>query len=212
MKSDADTLPFWNSPAARLTVGLPLGVAVAVSLWFAGDVVALLGGWTTLTLIFTGSTWALLWRFKAEETKMHARDEVWRPSVVAGLILLGAVASLAGVGYLLKSDHEWDGLAVGSVVLSWFTIHTLFALIYARHFYDPQSRGGIDFNSPQGDAYRPRFQDFFYIAFAIGMSFAISDTNLTSTRMRRTALGHALLSFVFGTMIIASVVNVISSA
>lgn len=43
------------------------------------------------------------------------------------------------------------------------------------------------------------------------MSFAISDTNLTSTRMRKTALGHGLLSFVFGTMIIASVVNVVSS-
>ncbi len=68
-------------------------------------------------------------------------------------------------------------LAVGSVVLSWFTIHTLYALIYAKHFFNPGGSGGIDFNSTLGQD-RPCFPDFFYIAFAVGMSFAISDTNL----------------------------------
>jgi uncharacterized membrane protein len=73
-----------------------------------------------------------------------------------------------------------------------------------------RERGGIDFNDPHHRD-RPCCSDFFYVSFAVGMSFASSDTNLTSTRMRKTALGHALLSFAFGTMIIASVVNVISS-
>ena len=87
--------------------------------------------------------------------------------------------------------------------------HTLFALTYARTYYDEQPYGGIDFN--QGDQYLPRYSDFAYMAYAVGMSFAISDTNLTSARMRRTALGHGLLSFVFGSVIVASVVNVLGS-
>lgn len=171
-----------------------------------------MGGWTALTLVFTGWTWILLWRFTPEKTRKHAHDEeptrLW---VVVGFILVGAVASLAGVVHLLQHGRDSAGLAIGSVVLSWFTIHTLYALIYAKNYYDPVHRGGIDFNSPQGDEYRPCFRDFFYVAFAVGMSFAVSDTNLTSTRMRSTALGQGLLSFGFGAVIIASVVNILPS-
>ena len=124
-------------------------------LWHFGVVVALLGGWTALALIFTSWTWILLWPFKADDTKKHASDEEGRLWVVAGLILVGAVASLVGCGTLLKSDREWDWLAVCSVALSWVTIHTLYALIYAKHFYDPLHRGGIDFNSPEGTGTDP---------------------------------------------------------
>lgn len=207
-----DGLPFWQSPAARLAVGLVVGAVVAVTLSHRNGVLALLGGWSALALIFTGWTWILLWPFTPEETEQHAHDEeprrLW---VVAGLILVGAVASLAGVLVLINDGRQWAGLGIASVVLSWFTIHTLYALIYARHFYNPHHRGGIDFNSPPGQDYRPCFKDFFYIAFAVGMSFAISDTNLGSTRMRTTALGQGLLSFAFGAIIIASVVNILPS-
>jgi uncharacterized membrane protein len=58
---------------------------------------------------------------------------------------------------------------------------------------------------------QPRYSDFAYVAYAVGMSFAISDTNLTSSRMRATALRHGLLSYVFGSVIVASVVNLIAS-
>ncbi|WP_167100004.1 DUF1345 domain-containing protein [Mycobacterium sp. DL592] len=208
----SEGLPFWQSPAARLIVGLVVGAAVAVTLSHRNGVLALLGGWSALALIFTGWTWILLWPFTPEETEQHAHDEeprrLW---VVAGLILVGAVASLAGVFVLLNDGRQWAGLGIASVVLSWFTIHTLYALIYARHFYNPHHRGGIDFNSPPGRDYRPCFKDFFYISFAVGMSFAISDTNLGSTRMRATALGQGLLSFGFGAIIIASVVNILPS-
>jgi uncharacterized membrane protein len=209
---EVDGLPFWKSPAARLVFGFAVGAAVAVALWHRYWVLALLGGWSTLAAIFTGWTWILLWCFTPEQTKKHAHDEeprrLW---MVAGLILVGSVASLGGVLLLLKDGRQWAGLGIVSVVLSWFTIHTLYALIYAKHFYDPRQRGGIDFNSPQGHDYQPCFKDFFYVSFAVGMSFAISDTNLGSTRMRTTALGQGLLSFAFGAIIIASVVNILPS-
>lgn len=208
----ADRLPFMARPAARVAVGGAVGALVAAVLWGHAGVLSLLGGWSALALVFTGWTWLALWGFGHHRTATHARSEQPGHVAVISLVLGGAVASLAGVGVLLhRTDDLGAGwLAVGSVVLSWLTIHTLFALIYAKHYFHPEHPGGIDFNDPEHHD-RPSYSDFFYVAFAVGMSFAISDTNLTSTRMRRTALGHGLLSFVFGTMIIASVVNVVSS-
>ncbi|BBY62059.1 DUF1345 domain-containing protein [Mycolicibacterium helvum] len=214
-------LPFWKSPAARVTVGVVVGAVVTAVLWDRNGMLSLLGGWTALALIFTGWTWISLWPFDADETAGHAGQEQPLPWVVFSLVLGGAVASLVGVGILLgRSQQASQGvhvdagagwMAIGSVVLSWLTIHTLYAMVYAKHYFDPARPGGIDFNSPPGQKDEPCYKDFFYVGFAVGMSFAISDTNLTSTRMRATALGHGLLSFVFGAVIVASVVNLIAS-
>lgn len=211
--TNTDLLPFWHRPVARVAIGLVVGAVVTAVLWPRNGSLALLGGWTGVAGVFTGWTWLVLWRFDHRRTASHAGSEQPGHLIVVVLILGGALASLVGVTVLLhRADDDWARwLAVGSIVLSWITIHTLYALIYAKHYFDAGRGGGIDFNDPKHhDA--PAYSDFFYIAFAVGMSFAISDTNLTSQTMRRTALGHALLSFVFGTMIIASVVNVLSSA
>ncbi|MDQ1394509.1 MAG: hypothetical protein QOF30_3486, partial [Acidimicrobiaceae bacterium] len=48
---------------------------------------------------------------------------------------------------------------------------------------------------------------FAYLAFTIGMTYQVSDTNLTSQEIRRTALRHGLLSYLFGTVIIAATIN-----
>jgi uncharacterized membrane protein len=79
------------------------------------------------------------------------------------------------------------------------------ALRYARMFCANPHARAIDFHQ---DA-PPRYSDFAYVAFTIGMSFAISDTDLGSSAIRRTALGHALLAYLFGTVIIASAVNLV---
>ena len=89
------------------------------------------------------------------------------------------------------------------VLTSWAAIHTVFALRYARLFFADYA-GGIDFHQAEA----PRYSDFAYLAFAVGMSFAISDTDLASWRMRRHALRHALLAYLFGTVIIALIVNI----
>ncbi|MBB3750846.1 putative membrane protein [Mycolicibacterium sp. BK634] len=210
--TDHGKLGFWESPAARVTVGVLVGAIVTAVLWDRNGMLSLLGGWTALTLTFSAWTWIVLWRFDSGKTKDHAeRESPWHWAVVS-LVLGGALVSLSGVWVLLNKAHDDGGrwLAVGSIVLSWFTIHTLYALIYAKHYFNPARGGGIDFNDPHNND-QPSYTDFFYVAFAVGMSFAISDTNLTSTCMRKTALVHGLLSFVFGTTIVASVVNVISS-
>jgi len=89
------------------------------------------------------------------------------------------------------------------VAVSWLVVHTLFTLRYARLYHS--TGGGVDFN--QDDP--PRYLDFAYLAFTIGMTFQVSDTNLTSPAIRAAALRHALLSYLFGAVILATSVNFI---
>jgi uncharacterized membrane protein len=82
----------------------------------------------------------------------------------------------------------------------------LYALRYAAMYYsDPE--GGVDFNSKE----QPRFSDFLYMAFTLGMTYQVADTDLTTSAFRKATLGHAVLSFIFGTTIIATTINFIAS-
>jgi uncharacterized membrane protein len=80
-------------------------------------------------------------------------------------------------------------------------VHTVYLLRYARLYYSPPE-GGIDFH---GEA--PSYLDFAYLALTIGMTFQVSDTDLMGKRARRLALRHALLSYLFGTVIVATTVS-----
>lgn len=197
----------------RLLVGLLVGVAGAAVTVALGDLlVAPLVGWTAAALAFTAWTWADVWSMDPAETAAHAtREEPTRR--VTHLLLLGAaLASLVGVGVLVLANPEGHRsqlvaavVAVVSVVVSWLAVHTLFGLAYARAYFS-EPAGGIDFN--QDDP--PRYSDFLYVAFTIGMSFAISDTDVRSSELRAAVLRHALLSYLFGSVIIASVVNLVA--
>ncbi|AFM15631.1 putative membrane protein [Mycolicibacterium chubuense NBB4] len=202
-----------HSPAVRLlgaaVVGLIAGAACSLEFgWFS-----LLVGWDVLALTYMAWTWSVIWRFDAARTASHAEFEEPGREVVFVLILSGAFASLVGVGLLLanaRPDHfaaAAPAIAVASVVISWFAVHTLYALTYAKIYFREKPVGGIDFNTDEP----PRYSDFAYVAYAVGMSFAILDTNLTSSRMRAAALKHGLLSYLFGSIIVASVVNLIAS-
>ena len=67
--------------------------------------------------------------------------------------------------------------------------------------------GAVDFNEKDPPAYL----DFAYLAFTIGMTFQVSDTNLTTKAIRRIALRHALMSYLFGAVIVALMINVVAS-
>ena len=87
-------------------------------------------------------------------------------------------------------------------------MNTVYAFKYARLYYvDGPDTGGIDFK--QGEA--PRYSDFAYMAFTVGMSFAVSDTEPVDSRIRRVALGHALLSYAFGTGVLAVAINLVTN-
>ena len=97
-------------------------------------------------------------------------------------------------------------LAVAVVALSWLTVHTLYLVRYGDLYYgDPD--GGIDFNDDEP----PDYRDFAYLALTIGMTFQVSDTSLTSKAMRRVAIRHALLSFLFVAVILALSINTVAT-
>ncbi|MCG7594968.1 DUF1345 domain-containing protein [Mycobacterium sp. PSTR-4-N] len=202
----------WHTPAIRLLGAAILGLVAGAIASVEFGRFAILIGWDVLALTYLVWTWWVLWPFDAEQTASHADIEEPGRRTVFVLVLVGALASLVGVGLLLANARpERLGavapfVAVGSVVVSWFAVHTLFALTYAKVYFREKPVGGIDFNTSEP----PRYSDFAYVAYAVGMSFAISDTNLTSSRMRATALKHGLLSYLFGSVIVASVVNLIA--
>jgi uncharacterized membrane protein len=203
-----------HGPAVRVLGGTVAGlIASGLAAAWGFHWFSLLIGWDFRAVTFMAWTWRVIWPFNPAQTASHAEDEEPGRRTVFILILGGALASLVGVGLLLANElpDNYEAVApavsVVSVVISWFAVHTLYALSYAKIYFREKPVGGIDFNTD----HPPRYSDFAYVAYAVGMSFAISDTNLTSSRMRATALKHGLLSYLFGSVIVASVVNLIAS-
>ena len=71
----------------------------------------------------------------------------------------------------------------------------------------PGNYGGVDFNQTE----RPDYRDFVYFALTLGMTFQVSDTTITSKTVRRQATRHALLSYLFGAVIVALAINTVAS-
>ncbi|HEY1830647.1 MAG TPA: DUF1345 domain-containing protein [Acidimicrobiales bacterium] len=175
---------------------------------------ATLIGWDAFSLFFITWIWWILKDLDAEGCKRRANREDPSLRLTELMLLSAGVAVLAAVGLaLVRAGNAAGGtkaylitLGVLSVALSWGLVHTVFTLRYARTYYS-QSVGDIDFNEDDP----PTYLDFAYLAFTIGMTFQVSDTNLTSKRIRRIALTHALLSYLFGAVIVGLVINVVSS-
>ncbi len=190
--------------------GIAAGVLAAV---FGTGREAPLIGWGTLAVVYTLWVWTSVTRMDAAATAAHAKGEDPGRDL-ADLALVGAaVASLIAVGLVLFDAGNQNGatkyvqaaLAVASVSVSWILVHTVFTLKYARLYYT-EPVGGIDFNEDDP----PQYSDFAYLAFTIGMTFQVSDTNLQTKAIRRTALRHALISFPLGTVIIATSINLVA--
>jgi len=173
---------------------------------------AALVGWGVAALTFEIWAWLSLGRFDGHDTQSHATRE--DPSRTASdLLILGAnLGSLGAVASVVidsssatGADKAWLGaLALASVAVSWVLVQTLFTLRYARLYYGDQP-GGVDFNGPEPPAYA----DFAYLAFTMGMTYQVSDTNLQTREFRRTVLRHGLLSYVFGSVILATTINLV---
>jgi len=200
--------------AARLVVMATVGVGVGVlcALTFSLEY-APLSGWIAAACTYCLWVWLTVSRMDANRTARHATVEDPSRGLSELLILAGSLFSLAGVVWVLIRTGESASslriaaaaLALGSVALSWWLVHTLFTLRYA-HLYYRGTVGGVDFNQSEP----PQYTDFAYLAFTIGMTFQVSDTNLTSLEVRKTALHHGLLSYLFGSVILATLVNLIA--
>ena len=195
-----------------VSVGAAIVGGTAAAVAGAGRAAPLIG-WDILALVFGGWVWSTVWRLDAESTTSDAmREDPSRD--LADVVLLGAaMASLIAVGVVLIAAGHASGdlkylqaaFGLASVFVSWTLVHTVFTLKYARLYYTGQP-GGIDFN--ETDA--PDYRDFAYLSFTIGMTFQVSDTNIQTKQIRRTALRHAWLSFPLGVVIIATTINLVA--
>ena len=204
-----------TSAGVRVAIGAGLGVVggLIVSAFWIWQV-AILIGWDLAVATLISWIWLALYNLSPEQTERNANREDPSLRLSELIVLTAGVAVLAAVGLLLiRAGNATGGtkaylitLGVVSVALSWSLVHTVFTLRYARAFYGPPV-GGIDFNESDP----PTYLDFAYLAVTIGMTFQVSDTNLTAKAIRRIALTHALLSYLFGAVIVGLVINVVSS-
>lgn len=186
------------------------------------------GNWAiTLRLIVGWNAGAAFWlicigwltfRLGPHELARHAGqyDVGWAISL--SIVTAAIMASLAAIAHILsgvkdlpfaeKTPHV--AVALGTIALSWTSLHVLFALHYARHYYrraeqadDPQG-GGLAFPGTR----EPMFSDFFYFSFTIGATSQTSDVAILSSQIRRSVTIHAGLSFLFNTAVLALTINI----
>lgn len=205
-----------HSAVRRSTSATAAGVVLGVCASFVVPwQSAVLIGWDVVAVALLAQAWRAIRRYDASETRAHA-TRFDNSRVATHALLVGAsVASLVGIAVLLLKAQEQTGtervslsaLAFITIVVSWLLVHTTYALRYAHHYYS-DTVGGIDFPGTNPSA--ASYHDFAYFAFTIGMTFQVSDTAVTHQDIRRRVLGHALLSYLFGAVIVAVTVNVIA--
>jgi uncharacterized membrane protein len=202
----------------RIGVAAPVGVAAAILVGLTvGWPYAPATGWICAAVVYLTWTWLIVGRLDPAGTREHAtryRDNDSTPWILDVAVLIASVASLGGVGYLLVAGAIGGDVAAAvvgalSVVAAWVTVHTVYTLRYARLFYGGDEPGGIDFH--EGDDYRPDYGDFAYLAFTLGMTYQVSDTDLVDRPVRMAALRHSLLSFLLGAIILAITINLVAS-
>ena len=176
-------LPFFHAHRRLVLCGL-LFVAAAVGLWRAGLAPSRAGllGFDLAALVFLLLTGAAFGRATPATMRIRAQQ----------------VGGLEGAADLIA--------AAASIVLSWLYMNMIFALHYAHGYYSHRNgmHKGLDFPGKED----PDYWDFAYFSLVLGMTFQVSDVQIVSRRLRRTALLHCVIAFFFNVFIIAISVNV----
>jgi uncharacterized membrane protein len=208
----------WHALAMRRAVTVLIAglIAALALLPLVTWGMALVAGWDAAALTFLLATWPIIIRADGSRAAQLAAREDDTEGSARALLVGASVASLLGVGYALilagRSSGAGRVLLIGgavlTVMLSWTVMNTVYTLRYADlHFRS--KLGGIAFGDQHGQE-RPGYRDFAYVAFTIGMTYQVSDTTLRDPRIRRSVLAHAILSYLFGVVIVAGSVNLIS--
>jgi uncharacterized membrane protein len=177
----------------------------------------LLAGWNVGMVIYVGAVAVMMLRTTDHAPRQRAATQE-DEGAVAILVLIVAAAAVslgaifAELGQVQSDDATYGyhvALAVSTALLSWTFTHTIFALHYAYDFYGEGQRAcGLKF--PDDD--KPDYWDFIYFSFVIGMTFQVSDVQITNKGIRRLVTAHGFVSFLFNTTVIALTINMASKA
>lgn len=201
--------------ARRALVCLAVGaVAGGVTATLAEPHLGPLVGWCTAGLVALVWVWRTCWRADPGTTERLAREES-TSRVTDDAIVVACLASIVAVVVALTQTGGATGgatsvalvvLSVIGTMVAWALVNTVYALKYARLYFVDERRGGFDVKQET----EPTYSDFACLAFTVGMSFAVSDIEPTSTATRRKVLPHSLLSYFFGTVLIAVAINLVT--
>lgn len=174
--------------------------------------------WDVFTFSYVILSWIVFFTSSLDQIKTKATSEDGGRFFVFLLILLSSFASMVTVTMLIVSKDTANipkaiylPVIVAGILLSWIMVHSTFVFHYAHLYYDTNettgnNMGGLDFPSCDN----PDYIDFAYFSFIIGMTFQVSDVQISSRRLRRKVLAHSLLAFVLNTFVVALTINLIA--
>ena len=209
---------------AHLPSYLRFGIALVIGLvaWFTlphrwTEQIRLVATWDVFALAALSVIWYTMLSLEPTHIRRVARLEDPSRALSLVLVVLGAAASLLAVFVLLQSSMTMQSgdktqaivLALSAVVLGWTLIHTVFTLRYA-HIYHSNDVGAEGLEFP-GNNPCPEYLDFAYFAFVIGMTAQTSDVAISSSRLRKNALTHGIISFAFNTAVVALSISVLTT-
>ncbi|MDB4924625.1 DUF1345 domain-containing protein [Mucilaginibacter sp.] len=178
--------------------------------------------WVAFALAVIIMDWIIILNAHPREIRKIAKLQDSSRTLIFLFVVAASIISLGAILFLLKStkgqaEADVTGhilLAMASVIVSWWLVHTLFTMRYAHMYYDTdmddgqtKPLGGLQFP----DETEPDYLDFIYFSFVIGMTFQVSDVEISDRHMRRLAWMHGLISFAFNTTIVALSINIVSS-
>src|SRR3954471_11792347 len=196
-------------------VGVLAGSVIGISVPSLGWAIHLMSAWDAAGITLLALAW---WRISHEtsvETRRHAAADDPGRTLVWLLVLLASTVSLFAAGFVMRRAHGIApndtafclllGLCLTAVATAWALTHTAYALRYAHLYYrdDDDVEGGLEFPGKVD----PDGFDFAYFSFTLGMCFQVSDVCITSRNIRRSVLSHALLSFLYNTVVLALALN-----
>ncbi len=205
----------------RLIICLSIASIVLISLLMMKIILltSLLVSWNTFALMMILFSWITFSTAEQKDICQDSQKQDESRYIIFLLVVLSICISFSGIVFMMK---EMDGsrleeqfhtiISLMGVALSWALLHTIFTLRYAHLYYGPshsmtkEYSGGLSF--PEDD--KPDYLDFAYFSFVIGMTFQVSDVEISSKTIRRVVLTHSIISFIFNTIIVALTISIIS--
>jgi uncharacterized membrane protein len=207
-----------------VAVGLALLVSALLPVWIRLPT-RILFAWNSGAYLFLSLTWWKMLKANSDRTRRYARREYEGRLAIFLLIITCACASILAIAFLLT--YHKHGLllipvplrvvlATMTILGAWLLVHTMFALQYARSYYQHLTDSNSEELTCTGGLYFPNedfpdYLDFLYYSFVIGMTGQVSDVQATSRCMRRLSLIHGIFSFFFNTAILAMTINIIAA-
>ncbi len=179
-------------------------------------------GWNAAAVVFVLTTGWLLITSNEEDTRVRAKLDDEDRTVLMTTVLTAVGASFIATIVALKQsklhaghggEPSWIiGLSVSTMVMSWLVVQCLYTLHYTHRYfgdrdYDGEPDGGIEFPGDPPTTYR----DFIYVSVCVGATCQVSDFNITTTKFRNLVTTHAVITFLFNTMVLALGINIIGN-